>query len=105
MDSGRRIEQLSAVAARLFRQRGYHGTSIREIARAIDLQGGSLYAHIAGKEDLLWTICERAAAQFQAAVRPIAGSDLDPAAKLRRALRAHVGVVAGDLDAATVYFQ
>ncbi len=105
MDSGRQIERLCAAAARLFARRGYHGTTIREIAREVDLQGGSLYAHIAGKEDLLWLICQRAARQFHAAVAPIAAGDLPPEAKLRAAFRAHVAMVASDLDAATVYFH
>lgn len=105
MDTGRRVEQLVGAAARLFARCGYHGTTVREIARSIDLQGGSLYAHIGGKEDLLWTICERAARQFHAAVSPVADSTVAPAEKLRAALRAHVGVVAADLPAATVYFH
>lgn len=105
MDGSQRIAQIYATGARLFSRHGYHGTTIRQIAAALDLQGGSLYAHIHAKEDVLWGIVTHAAAEFFAAVTPVAQSDLPAADKLRAALRAHVGVVAGNLDAATVYFH
>lgn len=105
MDTTERVAQIYASGAQLFSQYGYHGTTIRQIAAALDLQGGSLYAHIHAKEDVLWGIIAQAADEFFAAVTPITQSDLPPAEKLRAALRAHVGVVAGNLDAATVYFH
>ena len=101
----RRKDQIVEAAARLFSERGYHGTSVRDIARALNLKGGSLYSHIEGKEELLWLILESAAREFLDALRPIVESDLPPAEKLRAAIRAHVRVVTGDLAAATVYFH
>ena len=105
MDSTQRVAQIYATGARLFSQYGYHGTTIRQMAAALDLQGGSLYAHIHAKEDVLWGIVTHAADEFFAAVTPIAQGDLPPAEKLRAVLRAHIGVVASNLDAATVYFH
>ena len=46
--SARRSE-LTRQAARLFAQKGYHGTSIGDIADALGVQKGSLYSHIASK--------------------------------------------------------
>lgn len=103
MDGNQRVAQIYETAARLFSQHGYHGTSIRQVARELDLQGGSLYAHINAKEDVLWGIINHAADQFLCAVRPIVASDLPPVDKLRAAIRAHVYVVTDNLDAATVY--
>ena len=100
-----RVEQIYAAAAHLFSRYGYHGTTIRQMARELDLQGGSLYAHISAKEDVLWGIVDHAASQFLDALAPIAVSDLPPAEKLRAALQAHIRVVTDNLDAATVYFQ
>ena len=37
--------QIEAAASELFRANGYAGTSVRDIARALDLQGASLYSH------------------------------------------------------------
>ena len=48
-----RKEELSRHAARLFAERGYHGTSIGRLAEALGVQKGSLYSHIEGKQELL----------------------------------------------------
>ncbi len=100
-----RIEQIYRAATTLFSERGYRATSVRDIARELDLQGGSLYAHITSKEDVLWEIIARVAASFYAAVQPIAEGD-DPAReRLRLMIHAHVGVVVNELARAAVFFQ
>jgi AcrR family transcriptional regulator len=104
VDDGRRAE-IAEAAAQLFRVRGYHATTVRQLAQALDLQGGSLYAHIASKEDVLAAIVDRAADRFQTAIAAVEGSQAPAAARLRAAIHAHIGVVADDLAAATVYFQ
>lgn len=100
-----RLRQITGAAEQLFSRQGYHATTIRQVAQAVDLQGGSLYAHIASKEDVLAAIVERAAAEFQAAVAPIVAEEAPAAERLRRAVRAHIAVIAGNPSAATVYFQ
>ena len=56
-----RRQAIEDVASDLFRERGYAATSIRDIARALSVQGASLYAHVTSKEDVLWAIVDRAA--------------------------------------------
>jgi AcrR family transcriptional regulator len=98
-----RREQIYNTAGALFSQRGYAATSVRDIARELDLQGGSLYAHIASKEDVLWAIVAGAAEQFFAAVRPIVAAGLATPERLRAMIAAHVGVVATQPERATVF--
>lgn len=100
-----RKRQIEDVASTLFSARGYAATSVRDIARALDLQGGSLYAHISSKEDVLWTIVSRAAERFHAAARPIANSDAPAAERLRGMIRAHVQVVTDDIEHAIVFLH
>src|SRR5438105_6705523 len=100
-----RKEQIYSTARSLFSERGYHATTVRDIARELNMQGGSLYAHIDSKEDVLWEIVQRAAEQFFTAVRPLAGEPVPASLRLRRMLRAHVEVVARNLDNATVFFH
>ncbi|MGN6756635.1 MAG: TetR/AcrR family transcriptional regulator [Thermomicrobiales bacterium] len=100
-----RREQIYNTAGALFSRRGYAATSVRDIARELDLQGGSLYAHIASKEDVLWALVSGAAAQFFAAARPIVAADLPPADRLRALIAAHVSVVAGQADRALVFLN
>ena len=104
-DGATRKSQILASAERLFRQKGYLATSIRDIADALGLKGGSLYSHVGGKEQLLWEIASRAAGKFFAAVEPIIAADEPVPLKLRRAIVAHVGVITRNLDAAAVYFN
>ncbi len=98
-----RKDQIHRVAMRLFRERGFHGASVRDIADGVGIQGGSLYAHVESKDDLLWAIVNESAERFFAALRPLVESDRQIIRKLRDAIVAHVGVITDDLDAAAVY--
>ena len=101
--SGRRRD-VTREAARLFAQKGYHGTSIGDIAEALGVQKGTLYSHIASKEDLLYETMREGAAAFHGALHAIP-DDLPPVEKIRLALRGHLRVVAEQLDVATVFVQ
>jgi AcrR family transcriptional regulator len=68
------------------------------------VQKGSLYAHIASKQDLLYETMREGATAFHMALDAI--DDRLPATeKIRRALRAHLRVVAEQLDVATVFVR
>ena len=99
-----RKEELSRQAARLFAEKGYHGTSIGDLAEALGVQKGSLYAHIEGKEDLLYETMRGGADAFHGALDAIP-DDAPPADKIRLALRAHLRVVSEQLEVATVFVQ
>jgi TetR/AcrR family transcriptional regulator, cholesterol catabolism regulator len=99
-----RRQELSRQAARLFAQKGYHGTSIGDLAEALGVQKGSLYAHIEGKEDLLYETMRDGASAFHAGLDAIP-EQLKATEKIRLALRAHLQVVADQLEVATVFVQ
>jgi TetR/AcrR family transcriptional regulator, cholesterol catabolism regulator len=99
-----RREELTRQAARLFAQKGYHGTSIGEIADALGVQKVSLYAHISSKQDLLYETMLEGARAFHAGLDAI-DDELRPSEKIRLALRSHLRVVADQLDVATVFVQ
>ena len=99
-----RRRELTREAARLFAQKGYHGTSIGDIAEAMGVQKGSLYSHIASKEDLLYETMREGADAFHAALDAIP-EDAPAVEKIRLALRGHLRVVAEQLDVATVFVQ
>lgn len=100
-----RRDELLAAAEKLFCQRGYQATSVRDIAEALEIRAGSLYAHIESKEDLLWEILRAAADRFFAAVGPIVDSNLVTVEKLKRAIAAHVQVITGSASAAAIYMN
>jgi AcrR family transcriptional regulator len=99
-----RRRELTREAAKLFAQKGYHGTSIGDIAQALGVQKASLYAHIASKEDLLYETMREGADAFHAALDAIPDDATAPE-KIRLALRGHLRVVAEQLDVATVFVQ
>src|SRR5437588_9872610 len=99
-----RRSELTRQAARLFARKGYHGTSIGDLAEAMGVQKGSLYAHIESKQDLLYETMRDGAAAFHGALDEIP-EQLRPTEKIRLALRAHLRIVAAQLDVATVFVQ
>ena len=105
IESGTRRREIEDVASELFHANGYAATSVRDIARALDIQGASLYAHVASKEDVLWSIVDGAATAFEAkagdAIADTATSD--PVERLAALVEAHVDVVTADPERASVF--
>jgi AcrR family transcriptional regulator len=103
-----RRQAIEDAASALFHAHGYSGTSVRDIARAVDIQGASLYAHVTSKQDVLWSIVESTAARFEAAADAIEAADPGGATfgrgvYLIALVRAHVGVVTDDVERASVF--
>ena len=99
-----RRRELTREAARLFAQKGYHGTSIGDIAEAMGVQKGSLYSLTDSKQELLYETMREGADAFHAALDAIP-EDTQAVEKIRLALRGHLRVVAEQLDVATVFVQ
>jgi TetR/AcrR family transcriptional regulator, cholesterol catabolism regulator len=99
--STRRAE-LAEIAARLFAERGFHGTSMGDIAEAMGVQKGSLYSHTESKQQLLYDVVRAGADAFHAALDAVE-EDAHAVERIRQALRGHLGVVAEQLDIATVF--
>ena len=100
--SGSRRDELVQVAARLFAERGYHGTSMADLAAAMGVQKGSLYSLTGSKQDLLVVITRDGAASFHVALDEVP-EEAEPLERIRLALRAHLGVVSAQVSAATVF--
>jgi AcrR family transcriptional regulator len=98
-----RKNQILKAAEQLFSKRGYHATTVREIAAALDLEGGSLYGHISGKYELLYTLVLEASEQFRTAAREVLASGEPPEQQLHELMRRHVAIVAQSPERAVVY--
>ncbi|RIH93656.1 HTH-type transcriptional repressor KstR2 [Meiothermus granaticius NBRC 107808] len=77
---------------------------MRDLARAVNLQGGSLYAHIDSKEELLFELVNRAAARFIAMAEAVPPT-LTIRERLERLVEGHLEVIAEELGSATVFFH
>jgi TetR/AcrR family transcriptional regulator, cholesterol catabolism regulator len=99
-----RREELVTTAARLFAERGFHGTSMGDIAEAMGMQKGSLYSLTESKQALLADAMSGGAAAFHAALDGVE-DEATAVERVRQGLRAHLRVVAGQLDVATVFIR
>lgn len=100
-----RKDQILEKAAELFSQRGYHATTMRDLGEVTGLLPGSLYAHFSGKEEILYQIVLDAARQFLGGMEALRARPASPEEKLRAAMRAHIEVVARDLEGARVFLH
>lgn len=92
-------------AIRLFSDRGYPVIGMRDLSEAVGILPGSLYAHIESKEALLLDIVRSGVQNFTEALAPIVASGGPASARLRSALRAHMEVLAVNLDQTRVTFH
>ena len=104
-DVASKDELIFAEAVRIFGEKGYHATSMRNIADAVGLQKGSLYHYIPGKEALLFKIFERSSGALTQQLETIIASDDSPLNKLRRAIESHLVALCDQLDIYTVYLS
>ncbi len=100
MESGRvdsknndRMDEILDCAANLFFRQGYHGTSIKDIAREVGMLKGSLYYYINSKEDILCDILYGVIEQSQAGVQKAIEGVSDPAEQLRRGLTQQIEAI------------
>ncbi len=98
-DDGNRRAELLRCAARLFRRKGFHATSTRDIAAAVGMQSGSPFYHFKSKGALLFAVMEEgmrsAIARQQQALRAAEGGAPDAAGRLRILIRNHFDVLLG----------
>ncbi|MGE4481949.1 TetR/AcrR family transcriptional regulator [Acidocella sp.] len=64
-----KIEALHETAARIFNERGFHGTSIADIASALGVSISTLYHYIDSKQDLLYQLHDLTMRQAERVMR------------------------------------
>ena len=93
-----KTEEIYRVIARLFAYRGYHSTSMREIARELGMNQSSLYHYFASKQDILFTLMNDAMDDVLAILEDISSTDLLPEDRLNRVLSFYTQYYAGDQE-------
>ena len=89
-------------SAQIFSQKGYHGTSMQDIADAVNLQKASLYHHVSSKQEILFALLNRGLFLLNEKVDQ-AISDSQPAdANLRMAIKAYLKAMTGNHDVTSV---
>lgn len=94
-----------AAAGRLFAERGYHGTSMRDLGRELGLLGSSLYAHVDSKQDLLVEVVEEGARLFQDSAEEALARGGTADERLGRLVSGHVAVVLDNSDVVRTFLN
>jgi TetR/AcrR family transcriptional regulator, cholesterol catabolism regulator len=93
-----RLDHLLAQAARVFAGRGYHSTSMRDLAAASGMSLAGMYYYVKGKEDLLFLIQERCFTRVLEGARMTLRRTRDPLERLQEFIRHHVSYFAAHMD-------
>lgn len=89
--NGSRKDVITLAAARLFREKGFSATGMRDLAVEVGVEAASLYNHISSKSELLQEICFRIANTFTTHLNDVELNDkLDSLQKIEEVIRFHI---------------
>ena len=91
------------VAVELFKEKGYMGSSVRDLATKLNIKAASLYAHIRSKEEILEWICFGVAHEFFEELQEVKNTKVSPQEKLNLFLDKHLSVVLKNRDVTHIY--
>lgn len=94
-----------AAAGRLFADKGYHGTSMRDLGRELGLLGSSLYAHVDSKQDLLVGVVEEGSRLFQESAQKALAVEGTAADRLQSLVAGHIDVVLDNHDVVRTFLN
>ena len=94
-----RKTEIIAVAARLFKEKGYSAVTMRDIAQAMDIKAASLYNHIQSKQEILVLIIIEIAEEFTLVMNEIVSSNLSTLKKIERVIQLHITITLRNSDA------
>jgi AcrR family transcriptional regulator len=83
-------EKITQAAIGLFAARGFRGTSIRGIARAIGTSASNIYHYFGNKEGLMLAILQHTNAPLISQLEAISKKDMDPLARFKLLIETHI---------------
>ena len=88
-----RLEEVLQSAANIFFAKGFHATSIEDVARDVGMLKGSLYYYIKSKDDLLFQLLLAGIEDGDAYIAKQIDTEGDPLEQLERAIRAQIDYI------------
>jgi TetR/AcrR family transcriptional regulator, cholesterol catabolism regulator len=95
-------EDILDAAAQVFRQKGFHGASMQDIAKAVNLQKPSLYHHVSSKQEILLALLDRALELLFERISAIANQNIPADKKLQEMIRAYLQILTENTDLSAV---
>ncbi|AKK73050.1 TetR family transcriptional regulator [Chryseobacterium sp. P1-3] len=103
MELKEKQKKILDVAVELFKEKGYMGSSVRDLATKLNIKAASLYAHIRSKEEILEWICFGIAQDFFEKLQEVKNTPINPKEKLNLFLDKHLSVVLQNRDVTHIY--
>jgi len=100
-----RKKEILASSQSVLKEKGYAAPSVRDIAKALDMEPASLYSHFKNKEDILKITCFDMADKFEIAVQEVNDIYFNAEEKLRMAIKLHVEILTQNLDSAIIFIR
>jgi AcrR family transcriptional regulator len=94
-----------AAAGRLFAEKGYHGTSMRDLGKELGLVGSSIYAHVSSKQDLLVEVVEAGARLFEESSERALVTDGSAIERMNALVEGHVDVLLDNPDISRTFLN
>lgn len=95
-------EGILEAAARIFSEKGFHATSMSDIAEAVNLQKASLYYHFENKQEILITLLDAALDLINKRLEEVLTLSMSPEEKLREAMITYMQTIADNQSLAAV---
>jgi AcrR family transcriptional regulator len=95
-------ETILEAAAQVFRQKGFHGASMQDIADAVNLQKASLYHHVSSKQEILLALLDRALEILLERISAISAQPIPADEKLGQMIRTYLQILAENTDLSAV---
>ena len=95
-------ETILEAAAQVFRQKGFHGASMQDIAKAVNLQKASLYHHVSSKQEILLALLDRALEMLHERISTISSQTIPADKKLSQMIWAYLQILAENTDLSAV---
>jgi TetR/AcrR family transcriptional regulator, cholesterol catabolism regulator len=97
-------DQILDVAAQIIRKKGFHATSMQDIADGVNLQKASLYHHVASKQEILLSLLDQALDLITERIRPIVTQPGKASEKIPIACREYLSALTDRVDLVSVLF-
>jgi AcrR family transcriptional regulator len=101
----KRRSQILGAAIELFGQRGYYGTTIREIAERAGVSTGLVYQYFGDKEDVLYLALQNVLDSYKERIPQATEGVRDPLQRFRAAVHAYCGVIDANVDATVLAYR
>jgi len=100
-----RRQELVNAAVKLFVKKGFHKTTVREIAKEFGMSMGALYDYIRTKEDILFLVCDHIFKSVSDKLQASMEAEKDPKQKLKNAIRDYFIIIDNIQDYTLLLYQ